>query len=66
MKDWELVQDCLLAGHGVQIMDLEDAANVEELCKVREEKAELRVRGNLSLPSLWPLNQDTHEMRTPQ
>ena len=45
VKDWELVKDCLPAGHGGQIMDLEDAANAEELCKIREEKAELRVRG---------------------
>ena len=43
VKNWELVKDCLPAGHGGQIMDLEDAANAEELCKVREEKAELRV-----------------------
>ena len=49
VKDWELVKDCLPAGHGGQIMDLEDAANVEELCKVREEKAELRVRDNVRL-----------------
>ena len=43
VKNWELVKDCLPSGHGGQIMDLEDAANAEELCKVREEKAELRV-----------------------
>jgi hypothetical protein len=42
VKERELVRDCLPAGHGGQIMDLEDAANAEELCKVREEKAELR------------------------
>ena len=46
VKNWELVKDCLPAGHGGQIMDLEDAANAEELCKVREEKAELRVRNS--------------------
>lgn len=43
VKDWELVKDCLPAGHGGNIMELEDAANAEELSKVREEKAELRV-----------------------
>ena len=43
VKEREVVRDCLPAGHGGQIMDLEDAANAEELCKVREEKAELRV-----------------------
>jgi hypothetical protein len=42
VKNWELVKDCLPPGHGGQIMDLEDAANQEELCKVREEKAELK------------------------
>ena len=49
VKDWELVKDCLPAGHGGQIMDLEDAANTEELCKVREEKAELRVSRGISV-----------------
>ena len=44
VKDWELVKDCLPAGHRGGIMDLEDAANAEELCKIREEKAEMRVR----------------------
>jgi len=35
--------DCATAEHTGQIIDLEDAANAEELCKIREEKAELRV-----------------------
>lgn len=43
VKDWELVKDCIPAGTGGNIMELEDAANAEELSKVREEKAELRV-----------------------
>ena len=43
VKGGEIVQDCISSEHGGQITDLEDAANSEELCKVREEKAELRV-----------------------
>ena len=43
VKDWELVKDCIPAGTGGNIMELEDAANAEELSKVREEKTELRV-----------------------
>jgi len=39
------------------IIDLEDAAHAEELCKVREEKAELRVSiamsTNLLIKILW-------------
>ena len=53
VKNCELVRDCLPAGHGGQIMDLEDAANAEELCKVREEKAELRVSVRSS--SIYPI-----------
>ena len=46
VKKCEMIKDCLPAGeHGSHIIDLEDAANAEELGKVREEKAELRVSG---------------------
>lgn len=44
VKKGEMVKDCVAAEHSSgNIVDLEDAANAEELCKVREEKAELRV-----------------------
>ena len=43
VKKGEIEKDCTLAEHSGTIIDLEDAANAEELCKVREEKAELRV-----------------------
>ena len=44
VKKCEMLSDCIPAGeHGNPIVDLEDAANAEELGKVREEKAELRV-----------------------
>lgn len=43
VKKGEVEKDCTLVEHSGTIIDLEDAANAEELCKVREEKAELRV-----------------------
>ena len=41
VKKCEMIKDCSDASGS--ITDLEDAAHTEELCKVREEKAELRV-----------------------
>lgn len=43
VKVVEAVHDCISSESGGQITDLEDAVNAEELCKVREEKADLRV-----------------------
>ena len=46
VKKGEMLKDCQLTEQGSSrgdIVDLEDAAHAEELCKVREEKAELRV-----------------------
>ncbi len=45
VKKNEIIKDSSLLEQGrVDITELEDAAHAEELCKVREEKAELRVR----------------------
>ena len=45
VKKNEIIKDSSLVEQGrVDITELEDAAHAEELCKVREEKAELRVR----------------------
>ena len=45
VKKNEIIKDSNLLEQGrVDITELEDAAHAEELCKVREEKAELRVR----------------------
>ena len=43
VKKGEIEKDCTLAEHSGTIIDLEDAAHAEELCKVNEEKAELWV-----------------------
>ena len=44
LKKYEVGSDCQASvDSSDRIIDLEDAANAEELCKVREEKAELRV-----------------------
>ncbi len=44
IKKSVIVKDCYQADASGSITELEDAAHAEELCKVREEKAELRVR----------------------
>ena len=44
VKKVEIDKDCTLAEHSETIIDLEDAANAEELCQACQEKAELRVR----------------------
>lgn len=43
IKKSVIVKDCYPADASGSITELEDAAHAEELCKVREEKAELRV-----------------------
>ena len=43
VKKVEIEKDCTLAEHSETIIDLEDAANAEELCKACQETAELRV-----------------------
>ncbi len=43
IKKSVIVKDCYQADASGSITELEDAAHAEELCKVREEKAELRV-----------------------
>ena len=43
VKKVEIERDCTLAEHSETIIDLEDAANAEELCQARQQKAELRV-----------------------
>ena len=43
LKSCEVTRDCIQPEASGSITDLEDAAHAEELCKVREEKAELRV-----------------------
>ena len=61
VKKNEIIADCSKSEQGrCDITELEDAAHAEELCKVREEKAELRVRNILlslvhSLPFLSSL-----------
>ena len=53
VKKNEIIKDSNLLEQGrVDITELEDAAHAEELCKVREEKAELRVRTLSPSPSL--------------
>ena len=52
VKKNEIIKDSNLLEQGrVDITELEDAAHAEELCKVREEKAELRVRTLSPSPS---------------
>ena len=44
VKKNEIIKDCSVSEQGrCDMTELEDAAHAEELCKVREEKAELRV-----------------------
>ncbi len=44
VKEPTILKDSISSDlHGSRILDLEDAADTEELCKIREEKAELRV-----------------------
>ncbi len=51
-----VVKDCYQADASGSITDLEDAAHAEELCKVREEKAELRVSKHTTCNLHFPLN----------
>ena len=55
VKKNEIIRDSNRSeqSRGVDITELEDAAHAEELCKVREEKAELRVRTVLLFYSLF-------------
>ena len=43
IKNPEKVRDCEQADGSAHILDLEEAANAEELCKAREERAEMKV-----------------------
>ena len=43
IKNPEKVKDCEQADGSAHILDLEEAANAEELCKAREERAEMKV-----------------------
>ena len=57
VKKNEIIKDSNLLEQGrVDITELEDAAHAEELCKVREEKAELRVRTLSPSPSSLSLS----------